>query len=146
MRSKGARPAATFFAMLVAGMPAAADTLRCAAPGGSPAVTVEVALKEDETRAAGAVSRLDADLGEFTISTAGAPPERIAGQEGGEDRLSVDVSDPDDAWIVLRLRLVRDVAYERPRDGDTDWKPKSVVAGTLSVLGVGVWPVTCSGW
>lgn len=126
--------------------PAAADTIRCAAPDGLPSVVIDVAIAPDETRAAGPVARLDADLGDFTISTAGTPPEIIAGQEGGTDRLTVDVSDPGDVWIVLRLRLVRDVAYRRLQGDEADDNPVAVVAGTLSVLGVGVWPVTCAGW
>ena len=132
--------------LLAAVPPALADTLRCAAPAGLPTVTVELALGDDAERTAGPVTRLDADLGDFTISTAGHPPEIIAGQEGGADRLTVDVSDPGDIWIVLRLRLVRDVAYKRLGGDDTDENPVSVVAGTLSVLGNGVWPVTCTGW
>jgi len=123
-----------------------ADIVQCAAPGGMPTVTLDVALGDDEARSAGAVARLDADLGDFTISTAGHPREVIAAEEGGVDRLTVDVSDPDDVWIVLRLRLVRDVAYRRLRGDETDDNPTAVVAGTLSVLGVGVWPVTCTGW
>jgi len=125
---------------------ARADTVQCAAPGGMPTVTLDVAIGEDEARAAGAVARLDADLGDFRISTAGHPPEVIAAEEGGADRLTVDVSDPDDIWIVLRLRLVRDIAYRRLNEGESDENPTAVVAGTLSVLGVGVWPVTCTGW
>ncbi len=132
--------------MLAAATPAMADPIRCTGPGGSPTVALEVALATEEPRAAGPVSRLDADLGDFTISTAGTPPERIAAQEGGENRLSVDLSDPGDVWIVLRLRLVRDVAYKRLQGDETDEGPVSAVAGTLSVLGVGVWPVTCTGW
>ena len=125
---------------------ARADIVQCTAPDGMPTVTLDVALGADGARAAGAVARLDADLGDFTISTAGHPPEVIAEEEGGEDRLTVDVSDPDDIWIVLRLRLVRDVAYRRLNEGESDENPTAVVAGTLSVLGVGVWPVTCTGW
>jgi hypothetical protein len=132
--------------MLAAAAPAAADTVRCAGPGGSPTVALELAITPDETRVAGAVTRLDADVGDLVISTAGTAPERIAGQEGGTDRLTVDVSDPGDVWIVLRLRLVRDVAYRRLQGDETDANPLVVVAGTLSVLGVGVWPVTCTGW
>lgn len=133
-------------AMLAAASPAAADAVRCAGPGETPTVALEVALAADEPRTPGVVSRLDADLGDFTISTAGTPPEHIAGQEAGVDRITVDVSDPDDVWIVLRLRLVRDVAYKRQQGDDMDETPSVVVAGTLSVLGVGVWPVTCTGW
>ncbi len=131
---------------LAAGAPALADTIRCAAPEGVPTVTVDLALGDDADRRPGAVTRLDADLGDFTISTAGNPPEIIAGQEGGTDRLTIDISDPGDVWIVLRLRLVRDVAYKRLGSDETDGNPVSVVAGTLSVLGNGVWPVTCTGW
>lgn len=132
-------------ALLAAASPAAADAIRCAGPGETPKVSLEVALAADESRTPGVVSRLDADLGDFTVSTAGTPPEHIAGQEAGVDRITVDVSDPDDVWIVLRLRLVRDVAYQRQQGDETDRNPAVVVAGTLSVLGVGVWPVTCTG-
>lgn len=133
-------------ALLATAMPAVADTIHCMGPGETPKVALEVALAPDETRMPGVVSRLDADLGDFTISTAGTPPERIVGQETGVDRITVDVSDPDDVWIVLRLRLVRDVAYTRLPGDASDESPVSVVAGTLSVLGVGVWPLTCRGW
>lgn len=134
-----------FLAALTVAAPALADTVRCKAVEGRPTVTLDVTLT-GEAREAATVTRLDADLGDFTISTAGNPPERIAGQETGDGRLSIDLTDPDDIWIVLRLKLVRDTEYHRLQDGETDEDWRSVVAGTLSVLGVGVWAVTCEGW
>lgn len=134
-----------FVAACAVAAPALAGTVRCAAVQGGPAATLAVTFA-DAAREIAEVTRLDADMGDFTISTAGNPPERIAGQESGEGRLSVELSDPEDIWIVLRLKLVRDVAYRRLQGDETDENPRSVVAGTLSVLGVGVWPVTCEGW
>jgi hypothetical protein len=112
---------------------------------GGPALTLEVTFT-GKAREAATVTRLDADLGDFTISTAGDPPERIAGQESIDGRLSIDLADPDDIWIVLRLRLARDTEHHRLQDGEMDEDWRSVVAGTLSVLGTGVWAVTCDGW
>jgi hypothetical protein len=132
-------------AILAAAAPAHADTVRCTAVEGRPTLALEVTITGG-ARDAATVTRLDADLGDFTISTAGNPPERIAAQESGDGRLSVELADPEDIWIVLRLRLVRDVAYQRLQADEADENPRSVVAGTLSVLGNGVWPVTCEGW
>lgn len=137
--------AVPFLTAVAAAAPALADTVRCRAVEGGPTVALEVTFT-GEAREAATVTRLDADLGDFTISTAGHPPERIAGQESGHGRLSVDLADPDDIWIVLRLRLVRDTEYHRLQDDETDANWRSVVAGTLSVLGTGVWAVTCEGW
>jgi hypothetical protein len=129
--------------------PAAADTIRCEAVGGKPTVTLEVALPS-ERDTPGTVSQVDADLGEFTLSTrpadTDAKVERIESQESGPGRLDVTLTDPDDVWIVLRLRLVRDTEYHRLEGDETDENWRSVVAGTLSVMGAGVWPVTCQGW
>jgi hypothetical protein len=125
--------------------PALADTVRCKAVEGRPTVALEVTFT-GESREVATVTRLDADMGDFTISTAGNPPERIVAQESGDGRLSVDLTDPDDIWIVLRLKLVRDTEYHRLQEGETDANWRSVVAGTLSVLGNGVWAVTCEGW
>lgn len=134
-----------FLAAVAAAAPALADTVRCKAVEGRPTVTLEVTFT-GEAREAATVTRLDADLGDFTISTAGNSPERIAGRESADGRLSIELSDPDDIWIVLRLRLVRDTEYHRLQDDETDDDWRSVVAGTLSVLGNGVWAVTCDGW
>ena len=125
-------------------MPAAADTVRCAAVDAAPKVTLDATISDD--RQALTVHRLDADLGDFTISTAGNPPEPIADQESADGRLSIGLTDPDDIWIVLRLQLVRDTEYHRLHDDETDENWRSVVAGTLSVMDVGVWAVTCEGW
>ena len=133
-----------FLAAFTAAAPALADTVRCKALENKPTVMLEVAFAEN--RDALTVTRLDADLGDFTISTAGNPPERIAGQESGDGRLDIDLTDPEDIWIVLRLRLVRDLEYHRLQDDESDENSRSVVAGTLSVMGAGVWPVTCEGW
>jgi hypothetical protein len=138
------RPA-LFLAALAVTAPAFADTVRCTAMEGGPALSLEVTFT-GEAREAVTVTRLDADLGDFTISTAGNLPERIAGQESVDGRLSIDLADPGDTWIVLRLKLVRDTEYHRLQGDETDENWRSVVAGTLSVLGVGVWPVTCEGW
>ena len=129
--------------------PAEADTIRCKAVDGRPTVTLEVAsATEDDTP--GAVTRVDADLGDFTMSTHPADPdtkaERIESQVSKSGRLDVYLTDPDDVWIVLRLRLVRDTEYHRLEGDETDETWRSVVAGTLSVMGAGVWPVTCEGW
>lgn len=134
-----------FIAAFACVAPAFADTVRCKAVEGRPTVALEVTFTGG-ARGTATVTRLDADLGDFTISTAGNPPERIAGQESDDGRLSVDLVDPDDIWIVLRLKLVRDTEYYRLRGDESDEDWQSVVAGTLSVLGVGVWPVTCEGW
>jgi hypothetical protein len=121
-----------------------ADTVRCRAVEGKPTVMLDVAFAEN--RDAVTVARLDADLGDFAISTAGDPPERIAGQESGAGRLDIDLTDPERIWIVLRLRLVRDLEYHRLQNDESDENARSVVAGTLSVMGAGVWAITCEGW
>ena len=94
-----------FLAAFTVAAPALADTVRCKAVEDKPTVMLDVAFAEN--RDALTVTRLDADLGDFTISTAGNPPERIAGQESGDGHLDIDLTDPEDIWIVLRLRLVR---------------------------------------
>jgi hypothetical protein len=124
--------------------PAAAETVRCAAVGAAPRVTLDAAISAD--RQALTVRRLDADMGDFTISTAGDSPNPISDQESADGRLSIGLSDPDDIWIVLRLQLIRDTEFRRLYDDETDENWRSVVAGTLSVMDNGVWPVTCSGW
>ncbi|MCB1502240.1 MAG: hypothetical protein KDK07_21075 [Bauldia sp.] len=130
-------------------VPAAADTIRCKAIAGTPTVTLEIAGVGDGD-IPGAVSQLDADLGDFTLSThptdSGAEAERIESQVSGPGRLDLNLTDPGDVWIVLRLRLVRDVEYKRQYGDETDENARSVVAGTLSVMGAGVWAVTCEGW
>jgi len=136
---------ALFGAALAAVSPALADTVRCKAVEGGPTVALEVTFV-GEAREAATVTRLDADLGDFIISTAGHPPERIAAQESEEGRLLIELADPNDIWIVLRIRLVRDTEYHQLQDDETDADWRSVVAGTLSVLGNGVWAVTCEGW
>jgi len=129
---------------LAASAPAAADTVRCAAVDAAPRVTLSADISED--RQSLTVNRLDADLGDFTISTAGDAPEPISDQESADGRLSIGLSDPQDIWIVLRLQLIRDTEFRRLHDDETDENWRSAVAGTLSVMDNGVWAVTCEGW
>ena len=58
------------------------------------------------------------------------------------DRLEIDLEDPSLAKIVLRLRLFKDTEYDQT-DNEYD---KSIVAGTLSAMGAGVWSGLCNCW
>ena len=134
-----------FIAVLVAAAPAMADTVRCTAvDAATPRVTLEADISED--RDSLVVRQLDADMGDFTISTAGDSPDRIDYQASTDGRLQIEIIDPDDIVIVLRLRLVRDTEYRRLYGDDTGENWRAVVAGTLSAIATGVWPVTCEGW
>lgn len=134
-----------FLAALALAAPAAADTVRCTAIDAAlPRVTLEADIGED--RDSLFVRRLDADMGDFTISTVGESANRIDDQASDDGRLAIELIDPDDVFIVLRLRLVRDTEYRRLYGDDTGENWRAVVAGTLSVLETGVWPVTCDGW
>lgn len=135
---------------VTAAAPAVADTIRCKAIEGTPTVTLQLTPPIGDGDTPGTVSQVDADLGDFTLSTHPADPdakaERIESQPSESGRLDVYLTDPDDVWIVLRLRLVRDTEYRRLEGDETDENWRSVVAGTLSVIGAGVWAVTCKGW
>ncbi len=132
--------------MALTATPVLADAIRCDGPGGSPSVVLDASIMDD--RRSLVVSRLDADLGDLggPISTAGDEPGLIAEQESGDERLTIDITDPTDTWIVLRLRLVRDVAYDRLMGDESDEDAPAVVAGTLSIMGAGAWTVSCTGW
>jgi hypothetical protein len=77
------RPA-LFLATLAVTAPALADTVRCRAMEGGPALTLEVTFT-GKAREAATMTRLDADLGDFTISTAGDPPEASQGRRASTD-------------------------------------------------------------
>lgn len=132
-------------AFLAVATPAMADTVRCTAvDAATPRVTLEADISAD--RDSLVVRRLDADMGDYTISTVGDAPDRIDDQTSADGRLSIELIDADDVFIALRLRLVRDTEYGRLYGDDTgdDWR--AVVAGTLGVFEAGAWPVTCEGW
>jgi hypothetical protein len=133
-----------FLLAVAAASPALADTVRCAAIDGAPRVTLEADISED--RGSLTVRRLEADMGDFTISTAGDDADPISDQDSAGGRLSIGLSDPEDIWIVLRLELVRDTEFRRLYGDETDENWRSVVAGTLSVMDTGIWAVTCEGW
>ncbi|MCB1497519.1 MAG: hypothetical protein KDJ86_17195 [Bauldia sp.] len=127
---------------------AVADTLRCKAVDAAPTLTIEVASAEGDTL--GAVTQVDADLGDFTMSAhpidAEVPGEKIEDQTREPGLLELSLIDAEDVWIVMRLRLVRDVDYHLLQGDETDEGARSVAAGTLSVMGAGIWAVTCEGW
>jgi hypothetical protein len=103
----------------------------------------------DEERNFGEVKLVEAVSEYFSISTQpadpGQRPDLLLDPVSKPGRLEIDIEDPEDIWIILRLRLFRDVRYDRKFEGVPDLE-KSVAAGTLSVMGAGVWAVTCSGW
>ena len=119
--------------------------MRCAAVDAAPKVTLDATISDDRR----ALHRARGSMPTSATSRSRPPAiraEPIADQESADGRLSIDLSDPDDIWIVLRLQLVRDTEFRRLYGDETDENWRSVVAGTLSVLDVGVWPVTCEGW
>ena len=134
-----------FLAALAVATPAMADAVRCTAvDAAAPRVTLEADIGED--RDSLFVRRLDAEMGDFTISTAGDSAYRIGDQTSADGRLAMELIDPHDVFIMLRLRLVRDTEYGRLYGDDTGETWRAVVAGTLSAFEAGVWPVTCEGW
>jgi hypothetical protein len=133
--------------VLVHGGPAmAANTVTCGDAGKKVKVEYDIRFEDSQSRGAGSVSRVHGWFPDFEISTdaseSGRQPETISDQKSDYERLEIDLEDPAIAKIVLRLRLYRDFRYD-----DTDKQyAEHVVAGTLSVMGEGVWAVTCTGW
>ncbi len=136
--------------VVLAGPASADDTIRCADARGEVHAEIDIAFA-DEERSTGAVSRVDVQFADFSMSTKPSdpdqPPERLSDQVSEDDRLEISLSDPQDIWTVLALRLFKDIYFERQFSEADVAKPEvSVVAGTLSAMGVGIWAVTCTGW
>ena len=69
-----------------------------------------------------------------TKPEAGATLITIAQAFSDDEGMKIDIADDNSERIIAKLRLTR--AHE---DGE-EW----ILAGTLHIVGVGAWPVTCS--
>ena len=136
--------------VVLAGPASAEDTIRCADARGEVHAEIDIAFA-DEERSTGAVSRVDVQFADFSMSTKPADPDQrpelLADQVSEVGRLEIYLSDPAGYLDRPRLRLFKDVYFERQFSEADVAKPEvSVVAGTLSAMGVGIWAVTCTGW
>ncbi len=110
---------------------------------------IDIYVEFDEGRYAGRIARVDIPTEEVTLTSEadaeGRPGLIIALPEVDQDTIAVSLEDPRNVHILADLQISRAVAYTSPEFPEND-EHVVAVGGTLSLAGIGVWVVTCTGW
>jgi hypothetical protein len=129
------RAAGLFLLFCGAALPAhATEWYVCDAPDGAAYFNVLAPISSDHLTVIGAI--VGAGDKNWSTSSAYGPGDPIVAGQAFEDAetIRVDVIEQAETTAIAELRLFKS------HEGDTD-----ALAGTMRIIGVGAWPVICTG-